>query len=88
MWLIVELPAGNDMRLGPGPSQVEGEVTDNLTRRGMVGEEEAIEEDNAFHSKGRQPATGAGNPGWSSRYRIITRHTAFASRGFSRRTYH
>jgi hypothetical protein len=49
MRLIVELPAGDDMRFGPRRSQMEGEVTENLTRRGMVREEKAIEKDNALH---------------------------------------
>ena len=49
IWFIIELPAGNHMRLDPGAGQMESEVAEKLTCRRMVGKEDSIEKDDALH---------------------------------------
>ena len=43
IWFIIELSAGNDMRVDSGGGQMESEVTEKLAGRGMVGEKEAVQ---------------------------------------------
>ena len=62
------------MRLGSRRSQVEGEVTKNLTGCGMVGEEKAIEEDDSLHSIAWRTGRGSDRIFPSSRYRVIAWH--------------
>jgi hypothetical protein len=73
--LIVELLAGDDMSLNSGGGQMDSEISENLTSRGMVGEEEAIEEDDALHLSVASQGGGArAKVLSSSRYRIVARH--------------
>src|SRR5260370_40176553 len=74
IWFIIELSAGDDMRLAPGRGQMEGEVTENLTGGGMVGEEKAIEEDDALHLSATSRAGRRNQALRSSRYHVVARH--------------
>ena len=60
-------------RIDPGGSQTEGEIAEQLTGRGMVGKEETIKEDDAFHG-GPPTGQGAELPALrSSHYRVFAR---------------
>ena len=61
-WFVIQLSAGNDMRIDPGGSQTEGEIAEQLTGCGVVGKKETIKKDDAFHRS-------AGKPGRAPRTR-------------------
>jgi len=73
---IIELSAGNDVRVDPAAGQMESEVAEKLAGRGMIGEEKTIEKDDAVHLsavRGAKRLT-AGAPGQSLSHIVIIAH--------------
>ena len=47
--IVIELPAGDDVHVFTSAGEVEHQIAQNLTRRAKIGEEIAIEDNEALH---------------------------------------
>ena len=47
--IVIELPAGDDVHIRTSSCEVEHQIAQNLTCRGVIGEEIAVEDNEAHH---------------------------------------